>query len=180
MIIKSVESSLNKVCIIGTEHSDSIEQVNKLKEIVSSFYPDIVLIEGNFSNASFNSEKEAVEKGGEMGYLVFLCNNKGITLSSNDPPDDEIFEFVKENYGEKTARRYFNLRKDERYKDYFNPLLYVHNFNKITRELNKFRDKYMLDKIKEKVKIYKRIMVVKGEEHIKDNYEHIKEAVENV
>ena len=180
MIIKLVETGLNRISLIGTEHSDSAEQLRKLRRYIRDYKPDIVLVEGNFHNSDFENEEEAIEKGKEMGYIAFLCQNKGITLLSNDPPEKEMFGFVKKKYGEETAKRYFDLRENKSYADYFNPLLNIHNFNNITRELNISRDRYMLRQILGLMDKYNNIMVVKGKYHINNNFENIRYAIENV
>jgi len=207
MIKELVLTPLNEVYLVGTTHSSSSEELDELKRIIVSYCPDVVLLEGNFDKATFASEEESIKGGNEMGYVSFVCKSLGISLFSNDPLNEETFNFVREKFGEVLARGYFELRdfefnpsrfqdikqlsflingtlgeefdEDKSYRDYFNPLLSLNKFNEVTRKLNKFRDDFMLGKILVLMKPNKKLLVIKGENHIKENLEEMKKAIEN-
>jgi hypothetical protein len=206
MIKELVLTSKNEIFFLGVAHSNSPEYLADLKEVIFSFHPDVVLLEGNFDKATFDSKEESIEKGSELGYVSFLCKSSGIPMFSNDPSNDETFNFVKKEFGEELSKGYFALRdlafgpesqdikqskfviakalgeefsdiKD--YKDYFNPLLNLNKFNKVTRRLNFFRDNYMLNEILALMKPYKKLLVIKGDHHIKENFGRMKRVLQD-
>lgn len=126
--------------------------------------------------------------GREISFAYFFLRNK-----SHNWPEDSILKNLKENsswedfeYLSESFKKIFNKTLNEKYdplknySDYFNPTLNKNIFNKITLELSKFRDNFMLEKIKEYLKKYDRIFILKGVYHLDENEEKIKGLLENV
>ena len=99
-----------KIIFFGSIHGKDEKQTKGIKEIFSSFIPDIVLVEGNFENANFSSEEEAIQKGGELGFACFLAKSKNIIVKGNDPSNLDQINFLVKNYGKNFTFIYFILR----------------------------------------------------------------------
>ena len=108
--IRNFKKGEKEILFFGCIHSKSNEQLNKIKEIVFNFNPDIILVEGNYHLADFKSEKDSIEIGREMGYTSFLAKEKNIKLDSNDPSFSEDILFIEKNYTKEIAFAYFFLR----------------------------------------------------------------------
>ena len=114
----------------GSDHSREEPHINFLREKLNEFEPNLILIEGGYENADYNSENEALENGIEMGFVNFYAKSKVIMLKGNDPPSRENTIFVESFYGKKMTFLYFILR---------NSLSKVHLSNKknFKYEMNK-------------------------------------------
>lgn len=210
-----------KVLLLGSLHNSEIITLNKIKSILESFKPEIVLIEGSFESASFQNEEEAIILGGDTGYLAFLSNKLNIPLKSNDPSFKECILFLEKKYGKDFSFLYFFLREknfyaadellsrlsyttkwknydfslrnikeifkeifkdnleDKDYSEWFNPTKKINIFNKATRELNKFRDEFMIISLKDSLKSYHRIFLMKGDYHLKKYYKKIRKIIKD-
>lgn len=211
------------IIFFGSVHSNSKEQLDLISQEISNLDPELILVEGNFNLATFKSEEEAIQFGGEMGYVSFLAKSKNIKIDSNDPLFSEDISFVEGRYCREVCFAYFllrnisaksteeaslnnikensnweefdysinNLRKifklvlgeeyilAKDYSDYFNPNLNLSIFNKITLELNEFRDEFMLEKLKESLRKYNRIFIIKGVHHLNKTESKIRELLKN-
>lgn len=205
MIHETITFSGRNVFLFGSNHSTDKSQLDLIRSSIEKFNPEVILVEGNFDKANFNSIEDSIKKGREMGYVSFICNRKKIPLISNDPLSKDDKEFIRNKYNDKIEKLYFLLRdysikrlsnedlefiefffKDifnenfdilKNYSDYFNPTIFINLFNKITRELNEFRDNYMLCKIKELLKTNSKIFIIKGNYHLESNLFKIKNIV---
>ena len=202
MVCKIIRFNLKEVFLFGSRHSSDQSQLNIICDLIDNFNPDIVLTEGNFNKGNFNSVEDAIKYGQEMGYVSFFCNKRNISMFSNDPPINKQILFVKNKYSDETGKLYFLLRdcslweqdkekililmkkilnedfdESKDYSDYFNPIMSINLFNEITRELNKFRDDYMIEKLKKLLKKYSKIFIIKGDYHLNTNFSKIKKTV---
>jgi len=221
--VKNFIRGAKAIIFFGSVHSNSKEQLDLILQEISNFNPELILVEGGFHFASFKSQEEAIESGGEMGYVSFLAKDKKINLESNDSPFSEDILFVEREYGRKVCFAYFFLRNISAawteeaslnnikensnwegfeysldnlkrivklvlgeeyslandYSSYFNPTLNLNLFNKITLELNEFRDEFMLKKLKENLTKYNRIFIIKGVHHLTKNESKIRKLLEN-
>jgi len=98
--------------------------------------------------------------------LYFLLRDDSLWKNSRE----EILVLMK-----KILNEVFDELKD--YSSYFNPKMSINLFNGITRELNKFRDDYMLEKLKELLGEYSKIFVIKGDYHLEINLSEIKDVI---
>lgn len=204
MILQEISSREKSVLLFGSSHSNDQAQLEKIKKTLQEFNPEIVLVEGNFDKANFENEEDSIKLGGEMGYTSFICKQRGIPIESNDPQTNDDRDFIQKKYGNDAKNIYFSLRQlgpstneedkqkiklflkknldedfseEKNYSDYFNPTLSINLFNEMTKELNKFRDEYMLKKIKESLKNCSKIFIIKGDYHLKTYINEIKDIV---
>lgn len=82
----------------GSEHSLDDVHINFLREKLKEFKPDLILIEGGYEKANFDSEKEALEKGLEMGFVNFYAKKNKILLEGNDPNYSKTISFLESFY----------------------------------------------------------------------------------
>ena len=204
MVCEEIIFRGKRVFLFGSRHSDNSGQLDLIKRSIEDFNPDIVLVEGNFDTATFNSAEDAIRYGREQGYASFISKERSIPLESNDPPHGNDRKFIEDKYDAETNELYFLLRKfspkttnkekerikmllkkilnenfddSKNYSDYFNPALSINLFNRITKELNVFRDEFMLNKIGDLLKRYSKIFIIKGDYHLNVNLENIREIV---
>ena len=206
MINKKLSGDGREVFLFGANHSKELNQINEIESSINPFNPEIVLIEGGFDKANFNSKEEAIKLGQEMGFTSFLCKEKGISMKSNDPSDSEEIKFLEENYKTEVVNLYFLLRDfstkrttklpqnidslmkevlnekfhlSKDYGDYFNPTLSINLFNEVTRKLDFFRDSYLRDLLKGLLKKHKRIFIIKGDYHLESDLDKLQNLVQN-
>jgi hypothetical protein len=108
--VEDFKSNSKRIIFFGSIHSKSNQQIEKIEKSLFKLNPEVILIEGNYNKADFNSKQESIEKGLEMGFVSFLAKEKQIKLESNDPPFSQDLAFVKEKYGEEVCFAYFFLR----------------------------------------------------------------------
>jgi len=65
------------------------------------------------------------------------------------------------------------------YTDFFNPTLNLSSLNKATRQLNIFRDDFMIHAILKTIKIYRKVFIIKGKHHLIASEKKIEEALNN-
>jgi len=167
----------DNLVFFGASHTQNLVEISKLIEAIRNFNPSIILIEGGFEKATFKSEEQAIKTGGEMGAVSFFAKTKGIILLPNDPDRKDELEFMTEKFGKDFTNLYFSLRESKEHPDYFNPTLSINEFNTATRELNKFRDAFMINKIRLLIKENKKICVVKGSHHLLMNKDKIRKII---
>lgn len=203
MICVEIAFEERRVFLLGSDHSKNPEQLKLIKYYIEKFNPDVVLLEGNFDRATFDSVEDSIKYGADMGYASFLSKKKSIRVESNDPPFVEDKKFIENRYGSEMGELYFLLRDipgasdegrerikillkqilnedfDEKidYLDYFDPTISKNLFNEITKELNVFRDEYMLSKISELLNECSKIFVIKGDYHLNSCFEEIRSVV---
>lgn len=204
MIYTEIASGEKKVFLLGSYHSDNREQLELIRRTIEEFNPDVVLVEGAFSEATFDSVEDSIKRGGEMGYASFISGKKSICVRSNDPLIMEAKKFLENKYGARCGELYFLLRgfssgvggedwerirvllgevlnedfhESKKYSEYFDPTISKNLFNKITRELNVFRDEYMLNEISRLLKKHSKIFVIKGDYHLESYFEKIRSVV---
>ncbi len=142
------------------------------------------------NDPSFSEDISFVEKkhGKEICFAYFFLRNK-----SNNWPEADLLRSIKENslwedfeYSihnlKKIVKKNLNEEYDslKNYSDYFNPTIKINLFNKISLELSRFRDAFMLKKIKESLIRYNRIFIIKGVYHLNENEDKIRKLLENV
>jgi hypothetical protein len=76
---------------------------------------------------------------------------------------EEFLKHFKEIYREP-------YNPDGNYNEYFSPFENISILNDVAREIDIYRDKYMLDAIKKNLSEVDRVMVVKGEGHLRANW----------
>lgn len=205
MINEEIKINGRSIFLVGSNHSDDYAQLELIRSSLEKFGPDIVLVEGNFNKASFDSIEESIKYGKEMGYISFICRDKNIPMESNDPPFEEDKQFVEQEYNIEIKDLYFTLRDfvskkiiendrikilfkkvlnekfdiSKNYFNYFNPTMSLNIFNQVTRKLNDFRDNYMICKISELLKKYSKIFIIKGDYHLITNFKKIKEIIDD-
>lgn len=131
----------------------------------------------------------------DISFLYFFLRqksflmNRGRTIEKNS--DEEILQQIRDetlwnDYSdglEKIKDIFFTLfsdrLKENDYSDFFNPTLSINLFNEATRELNNFRDDFMIDKLKKVLKKYNRIFIIKGSHHLITKENEIKELLKN-
>jgi predicted metallo-beta-lactamase superfamily hydrolase len=122
-----------KIIFFGSIHQKNGKQVNKIKEILTSFKPNIVLVEGGFENATFSSEEEAINNGGESGYASFLAKSRGIIVKGNDPSSLSQINFLLKEYNRDFIFAYFVIR-DLVYSERFEMIdVFIEDFKNITK-----------------------------------------------
>lgn len=202
----TIEKAKKEVTLYGISH-DSLKQIKYLKKELISISPQLIFVEGNFNLVIFNNEKEAITCG-EMGFISYYCKKNNIKVMSNDPINKECYEMVSNKYDKKIAYLYFALRdystnhthprvnfeklsnyyheffkkpiKAHRdYTNHFDPTKNLSLLNEITRVLNKFRDNFMLKELKKALKYKDKIVIVKGDYHIKSMAKEIFNLVIN-
>lgn len=218
------EKFSENLIFFGLSHTQETNKIFQLIEEIKNFKPDIILLEGGFDKAIFESENEAIKKGGEMAAISFFAKKEGITLIPNDPNQEDEIEFIEKKFGRDFAFLYFFLRnlsfynkfqimedslqelkditkwkdfdfslqnvkriffnimnepfdESKDYSRYFNPTLSLNKLNSTTRKLNKFRDEFMIDKIKILINENKKICIAKGSYHLYKNKNTIKEII---
>jgi uncharacterized protein YfkK (UPF0435 family) len=214
----------DNLIFFGTSHTQDLDVIHKLIEKIKKFSPNVILIEGGFEKATFDSEEMAIKRGGEMGAVSFFAKNSKITLLPNDPDSTEEINFLSQKFGKDFAFLYFYLRnssfyknqkinldvlneikntakwenfdfsiqnikniflnvinepfiQDKDYSNYFNPTLSFNKLNLATRELNKFRDDFMISKLKSLIRNKDNICIVKGSYHLIKTKKAIKELI---
>jgi|TARA_B100001964_G_scaffold237965_1_gene302494 hypothetical protein len=201
----TIQKAGKEVTLYGIQHSSSLNQIEFLRKELNFTCPQLVFVEGGFNLVTFDSEKDAIGSG-EMGFVSYYCKKNNIEIMSNDPSNKECYELISNKYGEKIAYLYFALRDystnsnhlkmnlekvktsyreifgrtfraHDEYIDYFDPTKNLNLFNEITRVLNKFRDNFMLMKLKEQLKHKNKIVIIKGDYHIRTMAKHIIEIV---
>lgn len=204
MVCEIIRSKGKEVFLFGCRHSDDSEQLNLIRQSIKQFNPEIVLVEGNWDEATFNSVEDAIKFGREQGFTVFISKEKSISVESNDPPLEEDKKFVEDKYNSEISELYFLLRQfspmitqeekerikallkkvlnegfddTKNFSDYFNPTFSTNLFDEITKKLNVFRDEFMIKKIDDLLKQYSKIFVIKGDYHLNSNLEKIREIV---
>lgn len=203
MICEEIAFKERKVFLLGSNHSKNSKHLKSIMYYIENFNPDVVLVEGNFDKAMFDSIEDSIKYGADMGYASFISKEKSIRVESNDPPFIEDNKFIEKRYGSKIRELYFLLRNlsgasdeererikmllnqvlnedfDEKvnYLDYFDPTISKNLFNKITRELNIFRDEYMLDKISELLNKRYKVFIIKGDYHLNSYFKKIRNIV---
>ncbi len=100
----------DNLIFFGVAHTKNLVEISKLIEAIREFNPDIILIEGGFEKATFRSEEEAIEKGGEMGAVSFFAKKNVINLLPNDPDQKDEFDFMIKEFGRDFTLLYFVLR----------------------------------------------------------------------
>lgn len=174
MQIISINNYNVELTLIGVKHTSNKKYIKKLITSIKSKQPDLILIEGNFDKADFKTKEQAL-KFNEMGYISYYSKKQNIKIKSNDPSNKKQHNYLKNKFGNEKTITYFRLRNNKNpeikkeHQQYFNPLKDKSIFNQMTRDLNKYRDNYMLKILKKEMKNYKKIVVIKGEQHIKDN-----------
>ncbi len=209
MVIQIVSNSSKSIFLFGTKHSKDLRQLELIQDSIKKFGPDVVLIEGNFDKAAFNSEEEAIKSGKELGFASFYCKSNNIPMFSNDPLKREDRDYITRRYDKEISQLYFFIRSfsanqnigknlipknvnlltqkilkekfnlKKDYSDYFNPTLEINLFNKISKELSSFRDSCMVNKTKLFLTKCDKIFLIKGDYHIKNCLDKIKLLVQN-
>lgn len=104
------------IIFFGSNHSKDSLQISAIKKEVIEFNPEIILVEGNYNLADYSSEEEAIEKGGEAGFISYFAKKEKIKLLSNDPSTEEDLNFLAKRYGKDFSFLYFFLRDTSFYK----------------------------------------------------------------
>ena len=112
---KMLSRKNKKVILLGSLHSSEVKILNKIKSILRSFNPEVVLIEGGFEHADFKNEKEAIAMGADTGYLAFLSKQLNIPIKPNDPSFSNCFTFLDKKYNPDFSFLYFFLREKSSY-----------------------------------------------------------------
>lgn len=171
---KSKDESIERGCETG--YVSFLAKAKKIK------------LESN--DPSLSEDISFVEKkwGKETCFAYFFLRNK-----SNNWPEEYTLKSIKENslwrnfdYSinnlkriiKKTLNEEYELLKN--YSNYFNPTIRITLFNEITLELSKFRDNFMLKKIKGILINYNRIFLIKGVYHLNENEDKIRKLLKNV
>ena len=134
-LIKIFSNNIIKIVFFGSRHREDLEQINKIREIISDFNPEIVLIEGGFENADFSSEEEAIQNG-ESGFTCFLAKSKNIVVKGNDPSNSDQINFLMKSYDKNLIFAYFILRKLSQTQDKKLIKKYIDNFKHLTNWKN--------------------------------------------
>jgi len=108
--LKTFSNNNKKIIFIGSRHEKGINEIMSIKSIFDEFNPYISLVEDEFDIADFKTESEAINKGGDMGFISFLAKKRGIKVVSNDPRFEEEFSFIEKRYGRDLSFLYFFLR----------------------------------------------------------------------
>jgi len=133
-------------------------------------------------------EKEEIDfvlhgYGKEICFLYFFIRNfESITRRGkgelNELAEVVISNFIKNsnwvnyNYSLKNLEEIFKkifkktLVLNEDFRDYVNPTIKLSLLNQISEELSEFRDKFMLNLIKNLLNKYNRIFIIKGKSHL--------------
>ena len=104
------EKNNKKIVFMGVQHSSKISQIKEIEKEIEKLKPNVILIEGGYEKAEFSNEKEAILKGGEMGFTSYFAKKNKIILLQNDPSDKECIKFIEKNYGKEFTFLYFTLR----------------------------------------------------------------------
>lgn len=99
-----------EIVFLGSSHGKEKEKIDFFRNNLVEFEPDLILIEGGFENATFNTELEAIEKGWELGFVSFFAKLNKIELRANDPQNFDSINFLEKKYSKDTAFVYFILR----------------------------------------------------------------------
>lgn len=154
-----------------------------------------IVVESN--DPRFNEDILFLEKkySRDISFLYFFLRqrsfliNHGKTVGKN--LDGEILQQIRKetswnnyDYSLERVNNIFNIifldrliEKD--YSDFFNPTLSINLFNEVTRELNKFRDNFMIGKLKKVLKKYNHIFIIKGSHHLISKEKEIRELLKN-
>ena len=145
----------------------------------------------------FNEDILFLEKkySKDLSFLYFFLRQKSFLINHEKTIgkdlNGEILQQIKKetswnnyDYSLKNVNNIFNaifldrfIEKD--YSDFFNPTLSINLFNEVTRELNKFRDEFMISKLKKILKRYNRIFIIKGSHHLISKEKEISELLKN-
>ena len=99
-----------KILFFGVNHSNSdFLQIKNLKDNLVKFNPDLILIEGGFERANFETEKESISQG-ELGFASYFSKRNNFELLGNDPPEKDSINFLNSIYGGNFSFLYFVLR----------------------------------------------------------------------
>ncbi|MFC1682523.1 hypothetical protein ACFL0X_02815, partial [Nanoarchaeota archaeon] len=82
----------------GSCHSKEKAHIDFLKKKLNEFKPTLILIEGGYEGAHFNTEEEALDKGIEMGFTSFYAKSNNIKLKGNDPHYTKQVSFLESFY----------------------------------------------------------------------------------
>ena len=171
---KSKEESIEKGCETG----------------YVSFLAKDKKIDLESNDPSFSEDISFVEKkqGKEICFAYFFLRNKNPNFS-----EERILKNIKENslwkdfdYSINNIKKivkdllHEDYKADKDYSNYFNPTIKITLFNDITFELSKFRDDFMLKKIKEILINHNKIFIIKGVYHLNENENKIRKLLENV
>ncbi len=110
-MIEEFNSKSLFISFFGSSHAGEKFELNKIKNYIDKFKPDVVLVEGNFDKFDFENEEQAIDVGLEAGYASFIAKRNGIKVLSNDPPLEEDIDFIVKKYGKDLAFLYFVLRQ---------------------------------------------------------------------
>lgn len=109
--IEVLSSFGKELMIVESEHKIDSKIVFFLEKNIKEFKPDTILVEGNFDIANYKDANEAINFGGDMGFVTYLAKKNGIAVLSNDPPFEEDIDFLKKEYDKEFSFVYFFLRK---------------------------------------------------------------------
>lgn len=220
-----------EILFVGSTHSRDSAEIIQIKKVFEDFNPDVVLVEDEFDILEFLDEQDAINKGGDMGFVSFLAKKNGIKIISNDPRFEEDVLFLEKKYSKDLSFLYFFLRNrchsmkmrrfnknntdneilnymlkktnwqgydynlgnaerifkklfgyDIGYKDYsdfFNPTLKINELNEATRQLNVFRDTYMIKLIKRMLEKNDKLFIIKGVHHLDKTKMEIEKLMQN-
>jgi hypothetical protein len=87
-----------KLRFFGSDHSKEKFHTNFLKKKLDEFKPNLILVEGGYEIANYDSEKEALNKGLELGFTNFYAKKNNIKLKGNDPHHTKKVSFLESFY----------------------------------------------------------------------------------
>lgn len=182
----------------NAEFSDEQESITRGKDMgYVSFLAKQKNIPLLSNDPSFEDEVMFIEKkySKDFAFFYFFVRERSFLINSNkfdkNYSDKDILSYLKETFKWKkydfslsNIKNLFQKFVKEEFQDkdcsaYFNPVIKGNCINKATRELNKFRDNYMLKKIRELVKKDNRIFIIKGEHHLTTNIQEIEKIIKN-
>lgn len=145
------------------------------------------------NDPSFSEEINFLKKEYDLDLIntYFFLRSLSFYLEKQIIPKDKVEEEVLKEINQKQQNLTLDTVKNTlktydleynistKYFDYFNPTIKGNIFNDMTRKLGEYRDSYMIEKLKNLLKKYNKILILKGEYHLKKSREAINEIIKN-
>lgn len=86
-----------------------------IKREFLTFKPDLVLVEGYTDKYFYSNEKEAILKGGEPGFVVYLAKANNVPVENIEPPLADQYEYLLQKFCKEDILAMYVLRQTVQY-----------------------------------------------------------------